>query len=249
MFTLTWTIANKSIEKQPSVFMFEPSDDRFTLGRSATCDRQIQADGISRIHCTLIKKEDNEWTVVDGDGTRRSSYGIFYPNGEKITSTDMIPGQAIVLLNSSDHQIVLKRDRRKTVEPSDRDLTVGYEMSTRVLTESLNDQTGQLEARFEWMMQQEREHHDSQLLKIREFLEVVYDETKRLRTDFSVSAVDDSDRDKKIREQRTLTKVLALVLGCAGLWLLVKDQQTASNIAGVVIMVGGAIGWGKSGKN
>lgn len=250
MFTLTWTIADQPIDKQPSPFMFEPSSDRFTFGRSESCDRQIKTDGISRIHCTLIKNDDG-WILVDGDEVKRSSYGIFYLNGEKISIAKMTPGQSIVLLNSTEHYIVLKRDRIAiAAEPSiDRDLTVGYEMSTRILTESLNDQTGQLETKFELMMSQEREHHDTQLSKIKDFLEVVYDETKRLRTDFSVSAVDDGTRDKKINELRVLLKVQALILGCAGLWLTFKDQQTINNIAGVVIMVGGLIGWGKSGKN
>lgn len=249
MFKLIWKMANQPIDKQPSLFMFEPSGDRFTFGRSPTCDRQIQADGISRIHCTLIKNKEQEWKVVDGDGTTRSSYGIFNTNNEKILVADMTEGQTIVLLNSSEHQIVLKRDRRMVSEESDRDLTVSYEISNRALTESLNDQTGQLETRFEEMLAQAREHNDLQLLKINEFLEVVYDETKRLRTDFSVAANDDTDRDKKIKEQRTLTKALAIILACAGLWMVVKDQQAASNIAGVVIMVGGAIGWGQAGKN
>lgn len=249
MFKLIWKMANQPIDKQPSVFTFEPSDDRFTFGRSPTCDHQIQADGVSRIHCTLIKNNEQEWVIVDGDGTKRSSYGIFNASGEKILVADMTAGQTVVLLNSSEHQIVLKHDRRMVSDPFDRDLTVGYELSSRSLTESLNDQTGQLETRFEQMLMEKQQHSDSELLKIREFLEEVYDETKRLRTDFSIAAVDDSDRDKKIREQRTLTKVLAVVLACIGLWLTVKDQQTASNIAGLVIIVGGAIGWGKSNGN
>jgi drug/metabolite transporter (DMT)-like permease len=70
---------------------------------------------------------------------------------------------------------------------------------------------------------------------------------KRLKTDFQVASVDDGDRDKALKEQKTLTRLLAIVVGGAGLWLLVKDQQTASNIFGVVIMIGGAIGFGKSG--
>jgi FHA domain len=247
MFTLTWTISNLPIDKQPTAFLFEPQTDRFTIGRSATCDHQIQADGISRIHCTLVKNDEG-WILVDGDGVKRSTYGIFYPNGERLPIAKMNPGQAIVLLNSSEHQIVLKSDRRAST-PSDRDLTVGYEMSARVLTESLSDQTGQLEMRFELMMSEERKHNDSQLLKIRDFLEVVYDETKRLRTDFSVSTIDDGTRDKTIKEMRTIIKVLALILCSAGLWLAFKDQQTVSNIAGVIIMIGGAIGWGRSGKN
>lgn len=247
MFTLTWTISSLPIDKQPTAFLFEPQNDRFTIGRSESCDHQIQADGISRIHCTLVKNTEG-WILIDGDGVKRSSYGIFDSSGDRLSIVKMTPGNAIVLLNSSEHLIVLKCDRR-VAESSDRDLTVGYEMSARVLTESLSDQTGQLEMRFELMMAQEREHNDSQLLKIREFLEVVYDETKRLRTDFSVSTIDDGARDKTIKEMRTIIKVLALILCSAGLWLAFKDQQTVSNIAGVVIMIGGAIGWGRSSKN
>jgi hypothetical protein len=76
----------------------------------------------------------------------------------------------------------------------------------------------------------------------------VCDEVKRLKTDFQVASVDDGDRDKALKEQKTLTRLLAIVVGGAGLWLLVKDQQTASNIFGVVIMIGGAIGFGKAGS-
>jgi ABC-type protease/lipase transport system fused ATPase/permease subunit len=142
--------------------------------------------------------------------------------------------------------VILKRDRSASllVKVDDRDLTVNHELSTRVLIESLTDQTQQIEA----VMRRDREHRDEQVAQFVGLLNAVCDEVKMLKTDFSISTVDDSTRDKKMSDLRTLTRLLAVVVGGAGLWLLVKDQQTASNIFGIVIMIGGAVGFGRSGS-
>lgn len=243
MFTLTWTKNKLQTDKQPAPFLFVPEGDRFTFGLSSDCDHQIKADGISRLHCTLLKTGD-DWSIVDGDGVKGSRHGIFYSNGEQLSSTMMVPGRAIYLLNSAADTVVLKRDRSGALAVQDsRDLTVNHELSTRVLIESLTDQTSQIEA----MMRRDREHRDNQVTEFLTLLNDVCDEVKRLKTSFSLSTVDDSNRDKKVAELRTLVRLLAVAIGGAGLWLLTKDQQTASNIFGIVIMIGGAVGFGRSG--
>jgi FHA domain len=244
MFTLTWTKNKLKTDEQPAPFLFVPQGDRFTFGRSADCDRQIQAEGLSRLHCTIVRTGE-VWSIVDGDGTTGSRYGIFYPNGERLFSTEMIPGKAIYLVNSGEDTVILKRDRiASLVKVDDRDLTVNHELSTRVLIESLTDQTQQIEA----VMRCDREHRDEQVAQFVGLLNAVCDEVKMLKTEFGISTVDDSTRDKKMSDLRTLTRLLAVVVGGAGLWLLVKDQQTASNIFGIVIMIGGAVGFGRSGQ-
>jgi hypothetical protein len=244
MFTLTHSKNKLRTDQQPAPFLFKPQGIRFSFGTLATCGYQIKAEGLSRLHCTLLKIGEI-WSIVDGDGVKGSSYGIFYPNGEKISTAEMFPGQCIYLLNSAEDTIVLKRDRNPlAIIPDDRDLTVNHELSTRVLIESLTDQTLQ----FEVMMKTDREHRDEQANRFLNLLNDVCDEVKRLKTDVSISTVDDMARDRKMGELRTLVRLLAVVVGGAGLWLVVKDQQTASNIFGMVIMIGGAVGFGRSGS-
>jgi hypothetical protein len=217
-----------------------PTKDRITIGRSPKADHVIPSKAISRIHCTLTREGD-EWTAIDGsEETGLSSYGIFSTSGIKLESMRMEIGSEFYLINSFSESARIKRVKEFYDDTGaiDRDATVSIEVSTRVLIESLKEQTVELR---ETLDRQANEHAD--------IVNNVWDEVKRLKTDLSCSLVVDVDRDKKIGEMRTLTKSLAIVLGCSGLWLLVKDQQAASNIAGVVIMVGGAIGWGRSGKD
>jgi hypothetical protein len=241
MFTLIWT-KNKN-KDQPEPFVFTPEDDRFVIGTHSSCDHIISAVGLSRRHCTLVRSGDS-WIVEDGDGVRRSTCGIFDMSGERINSAVLQPGQSVYLLNSAEDTIVLRRNRGLTGPADDRDLTINHEINTRVLIQSLRSQTEEIEA----FIKRDLERREQQLSDLSGLLNTVCDEVKRLKTDFQVASVDDGDRDKALKEQKTLTRLLAIVVGGSGLWLLVKDQQTASNIFGVVIMIGGAIGFGKSGS-
>lgn len=242
MFTILWT-KNKTLSEQPPPHVFEPDKDRYLIGASDACDYQIKTRGFSRRHCSLIRI-GSHWVIEDGDGVNKSTCGIFDMSGNRITSAKLEPGQSVYLLNSAEDTIVLRRDRVTTSAPDDRDLTANHEFSTRVLIESLTAQTAEIEA----YIRQDQERRDLQIQEVSFLLNTVCDEVKRLKTDFNVASIDDSDRDRALREQKILTRSLAIAVGGAGLWLLVKDQQTASNIFGVVIMIGGAIGFGKSGS-
>lgn len=90
-------IFNENVENKPTIWLFDKSKNKITLGKGKNCDISFPEDKVlSRVHCTLYY-ESNTWIMKDGCNNKGSTNGTFL---FCLKSFRIINNMSIRLLNS-----------------------------------------------------------------------------------------------------------------------------------------------------
>lgn len=128
----------------PKAHRFEPDSDTYTIGRNSNCDRVLSSIYVSRVHCSLVRTE-NDWILYDGNpqaegwATRQAMISAGHISKKTIA---MLPGMIATLIETSDYRVTLGRERegdRDTSDGINRD-TISEEKLTAGLLVSILDE-------------------------------------------------------------------------------------------------------------
>lgn len=128
----------------PKAHRFEPDSDTYTIGRGPSCDRVLTSNYVSRVHCNLVRTE-NDWILYDGnpqaDGWAARQPMISVGHMSKKTIA-MLPGMIATLIEAKGYRVTLEREREGRVDTTDgvnRD-TIAEEKLTPGLLVSILDE-------------------------------------------------------------------------------------------------------------